>query len=57
MSVEYKTSSSDSVVIYKNGGFGLNYKNASLMLKIVKKTRTMKKLDDDEKKKKTLSLH
>lgn len=46
----YKTSSSDPVVIYKNGGYGLNYKNAQLMLKIDKRIKQMKALDDAEKK-------
>lgn len=40
-------------VIYKNGGFGLNFANASLMLKIYKKTLKMRKLDDIERKRKT----
>lgn len=46
----YKTSSSDPVVIYKNGGYGLNFKNAQLMLKIDKRIKQMKALDDAEKK-------
>lgn len=51
----YKTGSSSPVVVYRNGGFGLNFKNASLMLKIEEKTRKMKALDEAEKRKKATS--
>jgi len=45
----YKISSRDPVVIYKNGGWGLNFKNAGLMLKIIKRIERMKRLDDRER--------
>ncbi len=49
--MNYKSGSKDPVVIYKNGGWGLNFKNAELMLKIIKKIETMKRLDDLERSK------
>jgi hypothetical protein len=46
----YKSGSKDPVVLYKNGGWGLNFRNAGLMLKIIKKIERMKRLDDLERK-------
>jgi hypothetical protein len=52
MKDHYKIDPHSPVIIYKNGGFGLNFHNAKLMLKIFEKTKAMKKLDDMEKQKK-----
>ena len=44
MGIAYFTKASDPVVVYKNGGFGLNTKNVKVMMNFDRNVRKMKKL-------------
>lgn len=53
MGISYYTRANDPVIVYKNGGFGVNTKNVKVMLNFDRNVKKIKKLDIVEKQKKS----
>lgn len=53
MGSSYRTGKNDPVVVFRNGGFGLNTKNDFVMENLIRNTYKIKKIVEHEQKRKT----